>query len=92
MFNRRYERVERKKSLRRLTSQWCDKVRGEKLADYRNQLNMEKEQFLMDKIDKLKWIQKEEIECGIPPTVTDADIEAAQKQLKEWKAIKSIQE
>lgn len=90
--HRPFERVERKKSLRRLTSQWCDKVRAEKLAEYQNQLDNEKEIFLKDKVDKLEWIKKEEIECGISPTISDSDIEAARKQLEEWKALKSVQE
>lgn len=37
-------------------------------------------------------MKKEEIECGIPPTITDTDIEAARKQIEEWKAVKSVQE
>lgn len=85
-----YERVERKKSLRRLTSQWCNKVKEEKLAKYRIQLDSEKEEFLKDKLDKLQWIRKEEIECGTSPTITNADIDNARKQLEEWKALKSI--
>lgn len=61
------------------------------MAQYRNQLNSEKEFFLKDKLDKLEWIKKEEIECGILPTISDADIEAARKQLEEWKTLKSEQ-
>lgn len=62
------------------------------MAQYRNQLDSEKEIFLKDKLDKLEWIKKEEIECGILPTINDADIEAARKQLEEWKTLKSVQE
>lgn len=90
--HRPYERVERKKSLRRLTSQWCDKVRAEKLAEYRDKLNNEKDAFLKEKLESLEWIKKEEVECGVPQTVTDADVEAARKQLEEWRALKSKQE
>lgn len=53
---------------------------------------MEKKTFLKNKLEKLEWVKKEEIECGIPPTITDADIEAARKQLEEWKAVNSVQE
>lgn len=87
-----YERVERKKSLRRLTSQWCDKVRAERLAEYRSKLDSEKETFLKQKLETLIWAKKEEIECGVPVSITDADIEAAQKQLDEWKVLKSVKE
>lgn len=86
---RLYERVERKKSLRRLTSQWCEKVKAEKLAEYRDKLNSEKDSFLKEKLESLEWAKKEEIECGVPQTITDADIEAARKQLEEWRALKS---
>lgn len=89
---RPYERVERKKSLRRLTTQWCDKVRADKLTEYRNKLNSEKEKFLKEKLETLEWAKKEEIECGVVPTITDADIEAARKQLEEWKALQSVKE
>jgi len=37
-------------------------------------------------------MKTEEIECGVPSTITSADIEDAQKQLEEWKALKSIKE
>lgn len=84
--------MERKKSLRRLTSQWCDKVKAEKLAEYRNRLDNEKEQFLAHKLESLEWIKKEEIECGVEPTISDADIENARKQLEEWKPLKTVQE
>jgi small subunit ribosomal protein S15 len=90
--HRTYERVERKKSLRRLTSQWCEKVREQKLAEYRDKLNNEKEIFFKEKLESLEWIKKEEIECGAPQTITDADIEAARKQLEEWRALKSNKE
>jgi len=83
--------VERKKSLRRLTSQWCDQVKTEKLAEYRKQLNNEKEQFLTHKLETLEWAKKEEIECGVSPTISDTDIENAKKQLEEWKALKTVQ-
>lgn len=62
------------------------------MAEYRNQLNKEKEIFLKEKLEKLEWMKKEEIECGIPPTITNAEIEAARKQLEEWKGVKSVQE
>jgi len=92
LHSRSYERVERKKSLRRLTSQWCDEVKSNKLAEYRNELDNQKEMFFKQKLETLEWAKKEEIECGVEPTITDADIERARKQLEEWKILKSIQE
>lgn len=87
-----YERVERKKSLRRLTSQWCDEVKAKKLAKYRSELDNEKEKFLKEKLETLEWAKNEEIECGVTPTITDTEIESVRKQLEEWKTLKSIPE
>jgi len=61
------------------------------LAEYRSELDKEKEKFLQQKLETLEWAKKEEIECGVTPTITDADIESARKQLEEWKTLKSIQ-
>ncbi|XP_050530928.1 28S ribosomal protein S15, mitochondrial [Daktulosphaira vitifoliae] len=82
-----YERVERKKSLRRLTSQWCDMVKTKKLNIYQKELDSQKVSFLEHKVETLKWARKEEIECGITPTILESEIEAAQKQLEEWQTI-----
>lgn len=62
------------------------------MAEYRSKLDTEKESFLVQKLETLIWAKKEEIECGVPPSITDADIETAQKQLDEWKKLKSIKE
>jgi len=62
------------------------------LAEYRNELDNEKEKFLKQKLETFEWIKKEEIECGVTPTITDAEIESARTQLEEWKTRKSIQE
>lgn len=75
-----------------MTRQWCDKVKGEKLAELENQLNCEKESFFEKKLETLIWIKQEEIDCGVLPTITDSDIETARKQLEDWKALKSIKE
>jgi len=62
------------------------------LAEYRSELDNEKEKFLKEKLETLEWAKNEEIECGVTPTITDADIESARKQLEEWKTLKSIPE
>ncbi|XP_050438627.1 28S ribosomal protein S15, mitochondrial [Adelges cooleyi] len=87
-----YERVERKKSLRRLTAQWCNNLKSEKLNKYRNELDNEKESFLKHKIETLEWARKEEIECATTPTITEFDIEVARKQLEDWNAFKNTKE
>lgn len=62
------------------------------MAEYRSELDNEKEKFLKEKLETLEWAKNEEIECGVTPTITDADIESARKQLEEWKTLKSIPE
>jgi len=67
-------------------------VKEEKLVEYRKQLDNEKEQFLTHKLETMEWIKKEEIDCGVAPTITDVDVENARKQLEKWKALKTVQE
>lgn len=62
------------------------------MSKLRNEFDNDKEQFLKQKLETFEWIKKEEIECGVPPTITDVDIENARKQLEDWKALKSIKE
>jgi len=62
------------------------------LAEYRSELDNEKEKFLKEKLETLEWAKNEEIECRVTPTITDAEIESARKQLEEWKTLKSIPE
>lgn len=62
------------------------------MAEYRSELDNEKEKFLKEKLETLEWAKNEEIECGVTPTISDADIESARKQLEEWKTLKSIPE
>uniref|UniRef100_A0A0A9ZEE7 Small ribosomal subunit protein uS15m n=1 Tax=Lygus hesperus TaxID=30085 RepID=A0A0A9ZEE7_LYGHE len=81
-----YMRVERKRSLRMLTDEYCDKIINTKLDNYKKQLDSQKESFLENKIEKLKFIMKEEKECGAPPSVTECDIAEVEKQLGEWRA------
>ncbi|BES93211.1 28S ribosomal protein S15 [Nesidiocoris tenuis] len=87
-----YMRVERKRSLRMLTKEYCDNIVKEKLDGLKKQFEERKESFLQDKIDKLKWIMKEEKECGVAPTVTENDIAAAEKQLEEIVAARVAKE
>lgn len=67
-------------------------MKEEKLVEYRKQLDNEKEQFLTHKLETMEWIKKEEIDCGVAPTITDVDVENARKQLEKWKALKTVQE
>ncbi|KAF6204975.1 hypothetical protein GE061_019142 [Apolygus lucorum] len=82
-----YMRVERKRSLRMLTDEYCDKIIKSRLDDYKKQLDSKKLSFLENKMEKLKFIMKEEAECGATPSVTESDVAQVEKQLEEWKAV-----
>lgn len=79
------ERVERKKSLRKLTDLYCEEVRKQRLEEYKTELNAQKENFLKKKAETLQWIMKEEKECGIEPTVTQEQVDIVLKQLENLK-------
>ncbi|XP_015181333.1 PREDICTED: 28S ribosomal protein S15, mitochondrial [Polistes dominula] len=73
----------RKDSLRKLTQKHCDKIKQAKLDAYKAQLKQEQKTFFKDKVEKLIFIRKEELELGLEPTVTEDDIERARGQLNE---------
>lgn len=74
--------MERKRSLRRLTALYIEKLKAERLAEYKAFLEDKKEDFLIEKLEKLNWIRKTEEECGVPSTVSESDLESVQNQLK----------
>ncbi|XP_066991265.2 small ribosomal subunit protein uS15m isoform X1 [Anabrus simplex] len=75
--------VTRKDSLRKLTDRYCEKIKEERLASYRESLESQKAAFLQEKAAKLKWIIEEEEACGIKPSFNQNDIDKVLKQLKE---------
>lgn len=75
--------VSRKDSIRNMTQTFCDDIVQKKLDAYKAELREQQKLFYTDKIKKLEFILKEEKECGVTPTVTEEDIEAARKKLKE---------
>lgn len=81
------ERVERKKSLRRLTALYIEKLKAERLTEYKEFLESKKEGFLQEKLEKLLWIKDTELECGVEPTITDEDFESVRKQLEELRVV-----
>jgi len=69
-----FERVERKKSIERLTDIWCEELREHRLKAYRRKLEEEQPKFLRTKAEKLRFIMNEERELGIEPTTTEEEI------------------
>lgn len=76
-----YKRIERKRSMRMLTDKYCQNIKSDKLEKYKEELNSLKESFLVDKIETLKWIMKEEAYCSVSPTVTEDDVKAVEAEL-----------
>lgn len=81
------ERVERKKSLRRLTALYIEKLKADRLTEYKEFLESKKEGFLQEKLETMLWMKNTEIECGVEPSVTDDDLEAVRKQLEELRVV-----
>jgi hypothetical protein len=54
-----YQRIERKRELRRLTDEYCAKLKSDKLAEYEQQLKSKQEEFLRRKAETNKWIESE---------------------------------
>ncbi|XP_015112185.1 28S ribosomal protein S15, mitochondrial [Diachasma alloeum] len=74
----------RKDSLRKLTSAHCEEVRQAKLDSYRAELEAQQKDFFKEKAEKLAFIRSEEIACGLEPTVSEAEIAAAQEKAAEF--------
>jgi small subunit ribosomal protein S15 len=75
--------ITRKDSLRKLTDKHCAEVKQQRLDTYRASLEAQQVDFLREKAQKLQWLRKEEEECGVKPSVSEADIEQVLRQLKE---------
>ncbi|XP_033332558.2 28S ribosomal protein S15, mitochondrial [Megalopta genalis] len=75
--------VAKKESIRRLTQEYCDKIIQNKIDAYKAQLREQKKNFYREKAEKLAFILKEETECGVNPSVTEEEIEAARKKADE---------
>lgn len=58
-------RIERKRELRRLTSDYCNKLIDEKLNAYRDKLKSQQQDFQEEKQRVQQWIEQEEKVLGI---------------------------
>lgn len=75
--------ITRKESLRKLTNNYCEDIKQSRLQAYREMLQNEQPLFLQEKIRTLEFIRNEQVECGVQVTVTEEEIQAVKKQLKE---------
>lgn len=82
--------VERKDSIRKLTDKYCEEYKAQKLDEYRKSLEAKRGDFLRDKVESLRWMRQEEIECGVEPTISLTDIQEAEEKLeKHLKEVRS---
>ncbi|XP_076652537.1 28S ribosomal protein S15, mitochondrial [Halictus rubicundus] len=72
--------VTRKDSIRKLTQDYCDKIVQDKIDAYKAEMRVQQKIFFREKAEKLAFIRNEELECGVTPTVTEQDIEAARRE------------
>jgi hypothetical protein len=67
--------IQRKKELRRLTNEYCDNIRKERLEEYHETLKQQHQDFLEEKAKNEKWIQEQMTALNI----TEEDLEAVKK-------------
>ncbi|XP_067630266.1 small ribosomal subunit protein uS15m isoform X2 [Eurosta solidaginis] len=91
----KYHAITRKESLQKLTDAHCEKIKEERLEEYRKILDEQKIPFLEDAIKKMEFVRKEQIDLDIPITVTEEHILDYKNELEALKqqreAIKSEQ-
>lgn len=80
---RQPQMVSRKESIKKMTKNYCNEIVRKKLDAYKAQLKEEQKTFYLEKVEKLKSIMEDEKEYGLEQTVTDEDIEAAQRKAEE---------
>ncbi|XP_011500427.1 PREDICTED: 28S ribosomal protein S15, mitochondrial [Ceratosolen solmsi marchali] len=67
-----------KYSTKKLHEKRCDQIIQQKLDTYKAELQGQQKDFFKEKAEKLAFIRKEEIECGIVPTITELQIKEAE--------------
>lgn len=84
--------VGRKEGLRRLTQIHCDDIKAQRLAEYRNQLESQQEEFLKKKMENLNFIRDEQKGLGIEVTVSQKDIDICNEKYLALKAKREEEE
>jgi small subunit ribosomal protein S15 len=75
--------IARKDAMRALTKRFCRGIQLERLNAYKATLQSQQLDFLESKIQNLEFIMSEQIECKVPVTVTQEQINAVKKQYRE---------
>lgn len=78
-----YIRVERKASLRKLTTIQCDEIRQQRLDAYRKKLESQQLDFLERKYKNLEFVRNEQIACKVKVTVSEEAVKGAKARYEE---------
>ncbi|XP_017460576.1 PREDICTED: 28S ribosomal protein S15, mitochondrial [Rhagoletis zephyria] len=82
--------ITRKESLQKLTDAHCEKIKEERLAEYRNMLDEQKIPFLEEAIKKMEFVRKEQIDLEIPVSVTEEQIKDFKRELEALKSKREV--
>ncbi|XP_075165942.1 28S ribosomal protein S15, mitochondrial [Haematobia irritans] len=80
--------ITRKESLQKLTDIHCENLRQKKLAEYRKILEEQQIPFLEDAIKKMQFVRQEQLDLGIPVTVTEENIAEHKAKLEDLKQLR----
>ncbi|KAL0281279.1 UNVERIFIED_CONTAM: hypothetical protein PYX00_002314 [Menopon gallinae] len=75
----------KKKSTTLLAQVKKQKMKEQKLAEYKKTLDQQKIPYLKNKLEKLKWIKEQESAANLEPTVLDSDLEEIVKKIEQVK-------
>lgn len=84
--------ITRKESLRKLTDLHCENVKQERLDAYKKDLESQQLDFLANKIKNLEFIKKEQMECRVPVTVANEEIQKVKKEYEQLKKTREEEE
>ncbi|KAL7737027.1 hypothetical protein ACLKA6_005253 [Drosophila palustris] len=77
--------ITRKESLQKLTDIYCENIKEERLEAYHKELQAQQIPYLEDAIKKMSFVRQEQIDCDVPVTVTEQQIEEARQELARLK-------
>jgi len=83
--------ITRKESLQKLTDIYCEKIKEERLEAYHKELQAQQIPYLEEAIKKMSFVRQEQIDCDVPVTVTEQQIEEARQELARLKEIREAE-
>ncbi|EDW01657.1 28S ribosomal protein S15, mitochondrial [Drosophila grimshawi] len=83
--------ITRKESLQKLTDIYCEKIKEERLEAYHKELQAQQIPYLEDAIKKMVFVRQEQIDCDVPVTVTEQQIENARQELAQLKQLREAE-